>query len=120
MFDAQHMGSEKVLETAMTVFNRQADWPVWIHLDIDVMDQIVMPAVDTPGSPGLSQAFLETICRGMLDHHPCAGMSFTIYDPDLDKHGDCAALIVDLLASIFENGACFGTCSRKLHDFSKF
>lgn len=34
---------------------------VWVHVDLDVLDQSVMPAVDSPGSPGLTFCPTELI-----------------------------------------------------------
>ena len=31
---------------------------VWLHVDLDVIDQAQMPAIDSPGTPGLSFAEL--------------------------------------------------------------
>ena len=34
---------------------------VQLHVDLDVLDQSVMPAVDSPGSPGLTFAQLRSL-----------------------------------------------------------
>jgi arginase len=34
---------------------------VWLHVDLDVLDQSVMPAVDAPGSPGLTFIQLRSL-----------------------------------------------------------
>ena len=85
----------------------QADRPglngeaFWLHFDVDVLDRAVMPAVDTPGSPGIELAEL-TALLGMLTQLPrCYGMTLTIFDPDLDPYQRSASLLVKLLASVF-------------------
>jgi len=56
----------------------------WLHIDVDVLDQAVMPAVDSPGSPGLNFNQLEELIRGILVSGRIAGADVSIYDPDLD------------------------------------
>ena len=40
---------------------------VWLHVDLDVLDQGVMPAVDSPGSPGLDFAQLAGLLSRLVD-----------------------------------------------------
>jgi arginase len=58
---------------------------VWLHVDFDILDESVMPAVDSPGSPGLDFKQLETFLTTLLKSGLFIGMDFTIYDPGLDK-----------------------------------
>ncbi|MCA2220943.1 arginase family protein [Nonomuraea aurantiaca] len=71
----------------------------WIHVDADVLDPSVLPAVDspTPGGPGADG--LAGLLRGLLGFPGAAGLEITIFDPDLDQDGAQAALLVDILAS---------------------
>jgi arginase len=72
----------------------------WIHVDADVIDPRLMPAVDspTPGGPSLDE-LAEFLAP--LTHHPRAlGMELTIYDPRLDSDGACARRLVDLLVNV--------------------
>jgi arginase len=75
---------------------------IWIHLDVDVLDQTVMPAVDSPNPDGLQLDQLRDALRVFLADPRVVGMEVTIYDPDLDpdgKHGDALA---DMLAGAFQ------------------
>ena len=54
---------------------------VWLHIDFDVLDQTVMPAVDSPGSPGLDYEQLASLIAALCGSGRIAGASFTIYDP---------------------------------------
>lgn len=74
----------------------------WLHVDLDVLDQTVMPAVDSPGSPGLSYDELTKLVRGLLGSGRIAGIDVAIYDPDLDPHGTHAANIVACLGAMFD------------------
>lgn len=72
-------------------------WPFWVHWDADVLDQAVMPAVDSPGSPGLAPDALAHVLGGLLADARCCGLTLTVFDPDLDPAGAYAALLVALL-----------------------
>jgi arginase len=76
----------------------------WIHLDVDVLDDAVMPAVDSRQPDGLSYDELEALLRPALETGGVVGMDVTIYDPDRDPDGTAGRALVDglsrLLASI--------------------
>jgi arginase len=72
----------------------------WLHIDLDVLDQAVMPAVDSPGSPGLSYDELAGLVRALLRTGRIAGLDVGIFDPDLDPDGSHAARIVACLGAM--------------------
>lgn len=102
VFTARDLGPDEVIARTLAVLGKQPDWPFWIHLDVDVLDQAVMPAVDSPGSPGIDEADLIRLLRALLKQRRCAGMTVTIYDPDLDPKDECASRLVTLLRRVFE------------------
>jgi arginase family enzyme len=53
-------------------------------LDLDVLDQASLPAVDSPGTPGLDFEALELLLATLVSSGRIAGIDFTIYDPGLD------------------------------------
>ncbi len=69
----------------------------WVHVDLDVLDQRVMNAVDSPGSPGLDFPQLATLLRTLLASGRVIGLDVCIYDPDLDPGHHLAQPIVDCL-----------------------
>ncbi|MFI6288957.1 arginase family protein [Streptomyces sp. NPDC051018] len=73
----------------------------WVHLDADVLDPAVMPAVDSPDPDGLLPAELTPILAALVRSPRCVGMNVTIYDPDLDPEGTAAALLTDLIVDAF-------------------
>lgn len=75
----------------------------WLHVDLDVLDQKVMPAVDSPGSPGLSYDELSKLMRGLLATRRFLGANVSIYDPDLDPQRRYAREIVACLAAAFSD-----------------
>ncbi|OXI49822.1 arginase family protein [Burkholderia aenigmatica] len=56
----------------------------WLHVDLDVLDQSQLPAVDSPGSPGLDFDGLDALLGPLVASGRVAGIDFTIYDPGLD------------------------------------
>jgi arginase len=73
----------------------------WLHLDADVLDPSVMPAVDSPDPDGLLPDELLAVLRPLLASPRCVGMNITIYDPDLDPDGTAGALLTDLVVAAF-------------------
>jgi len=71
---------------------------VWLHIDLDVLDQAVMPAVDSPGSPGLDFAQLSELLAKLVGGSRVLGVDVTIYDPELDPDTKYADPIVQCLA----------------------
>jgi len=71
----------------------------WLHLDLDVLARAVMPAVDSPGDPGLDFPQLSVLLAGLLETAWVVGLDVTIYDPSLDPEGAHAAPIVGCLAA---------------------
>ena len=72
----------------------------WIHLDVDVLDDAVMPAVDSRQPDGLSYDELESLLGPVLDTGRVVGMDVTIYDPDRDPDGSAGRALVDGLARL--------------------
>ena len=69
----------------------------WMHVDLDVLDQTVMPAVDSPGSPGLDFAQLGVLLGALLASGCVAGATVAIYDPERDPKRIYAPRIVTTL-----------------------
>lgn len=74
---------------------------VWLHVDLDVLDQAVMPAVDSPGGPGLTFEQLGALLALLRASGRIAGAEICIYDPARDPQRRCAAPIVALLGRAF-------------------
>ena len=90
-------------ETAAAVVTRlgRADLDgFWIHLDADVLDPAVMPAVDSPepGGPDLDE--LAALLLPLVRHPGALGMELTIYDPVLDPDDACGQRLVSLLGTL--------------------
>jgi len=69
----------------------------WLHLDVDILDPEVMPAVDSPDPGGLSPAELTELLTALAPG--AAGAQVTVFDPDLDPDGRYARLLTDILTA---------------------
>jgi arginase len=77
----------------------------WIHLDADIINPTVMPAVDSPepGGPTINQ--VVELLTPLVRHPRALGLELTIYDPALDPDQSCATRLVTLLENLVL-GAC--------------
>ncbi len=94
--------TDGVARTVARVLARLEAWSLdrlWLHVDLDVLDEQVMPAVDSPGSPGLNFEQLAAFIKGVVMSGRIAGVDFTIYDPDRDPKRAYARPIVECIAA---------------------
>ncbi|MEU6687487.1 arginase family protein [Streptomyces sp. NPDC046832] len=75
----------------------------WVHLDVDVLDDAVMPAVDYRQPDGLTWQDLETVLRTALFAGGAAGLTVTIFNPRLDPDGTLAHRLAACLTAAFDN-----------------
>lgn len=59
----------------------------FIHFDVDVLNDTIMPAVDSRQNDGLSYLELKDILSPLIRSNKAFGMEITILDPDLDNSG---------------------------------
>lgn len=71
----------------------------WIHLDADVLDDAVMPAVDYRLPDGLTPDELSTVLRALLASGLAVGLDVTVFNPALDPDGAIARQLVESIAS---------------------
>ena len=71
----------------------------WVHLDVDVLDDAVMPAVDYRLPDGLTWDELATVLRAAVATGHVAGLDITIFNPTLDRDGRIARALVDTLVA---------------------
>lgn len=77
----------------------------WVHVDVDVLDPAVMPAVDAPDPGGIAHAELELLLRTLASSAECLGAELTVFDPDYDPDGEYARELVEtLVASLAPSG----------------
>lgn len=78
----------------------------WIHVDADVLDPSVVPAVDSPTPGGLELEELAELLALLVRHPRALGMELTIYDPTLDPERTSVERLAWLLERLFAE-PCF-------------
>ena len=66
----------------------------WIHIDADVLDDSIMPAVDYRLNGGLSFYELSELLKIIVASGRTVGMDITIYNPNFDSDGSIAHRLV--------------------------
>lgn len=92
------MGAEQAAAQAMRRLADPRLQGFWIHLDADVLDDAVMPAVDYRMPDGLSWAELAAVLQAAVSTGRAVGINVTIFNPKLDADGAIARRFVDVLA----------------------
>jgi len=90
-------GAERAAINAVEHLGRPEIDGFWVHLDCDVLDDAVMPAVDYRLQGGLSWEELETVLATAIETGRVAGLEITIFNPVLDGDG---AITRRLVASL--------------------
>src|SRR5690606_17810981 len=81
-------GATRTAQWAREQLNECAGF--WLHVDVDVLDPAVMPAVDAPEEGGIAYRELELLISGLVNDVSCLGMDVTVFDPDHDPDGTYA------------------------------
>jgi arginase len=71
----------------------------WLHVDFDVLDEKIMPAVDSPGSPGFDFGQLAGLVRALVASGRIVGANFAIYDPARDPARQYARPLVECITA---------------------
>lgn len=93
----REVGIEEAARRAVRHLEREELEGFFIHLDADVLDDAVMPAVDFRIPDGLSPAELGTVLRTALGSSKAVGLEVAIYNPLLDSDGKAGRVLAEVL-----------------------
>ena len=82
------LGFAEAAEKAVEKLEANAVEGFWLHLDADVLDDDLMPAVDSRQPGGMSYGELAQLLGVLLRSGLAVGMEVTIFDPELDPTGE--------------------------------
>ena len=99
----QRAGVQESAQLALAALMGRPIEGFWIHLDVDVIDDAQMPAVDYRLPGGLTFDELETVLTLLLHEPKAIGLDIAIYNPKLDPHQTGAKKLTKLLASVLAN-----------------
>jgi len=95
--EVRKRGASEASHRAIEDLSRPELVGFWVHLDADVLDDAVMPAVDYRMPGGLSLNELAKILQVAIASGRAIGINITIFNPRLDNDGSIAAAFVDAL-----------------------
>jgi arginase len=87
LVDLQRLGLQNAASLGIETLLKNELLGFWIHLDADVLDDLIMPAVDYRLPGGLTFSELSNLLRLLLLSGKAVGVSVTIFNPTLDKDG---------------------------------
>lgn len=73
----------------------------WLHIDVDVLNDLIMPCVDSRTPDGLTYPEFNELTSLLFQNQKLTGFEITILDPDLDPTGEYTVAFVDNLATTF-------------------
>ncbi|HKO63767.1 MAG TPA: arginase family protein [Candidatus Nitrosocosmicus sp.] len=97
--DVRNLGIKKASSLAVSNFLTSEHLSgFWIHLDADVLDDRIMPAVDYRlDNGGLEFSELSYLLKILISSQKAIGMTITIYNPNLDPSGSIAKNFVSCI-----------------------
>jgi arginase len=98
LLEVRRLGVETAARQAVNHLAEQNIRGFWIHLDADVLDDTIMPAVDYRLADGLAWIETEAVLRMALKSGMAVGLELTILNPKLDKDGDAVRGYVNMLS----------------------
>ena len=86
-----------ILDRALAAVTKPELQGFWVHFDVDVLDDAIMPAVDYRCEGGLSWDEAAQLLQGLLRRPGACGPEVTIFNPNLDPDGSIARQLCDLI-----------------------
>ena len=113
--EVRETGTGRALEKALATLTKPDLEGFWVHLDVDVLDDALMPAVDYRHPGGLAWQEAAEILGGLLASDRARGLEVTIFNPRLDPDGSIAQCLSDLITDTVLRPAGDGRSHRLRH-----
>jgi arginase len=94
-------GVGQVASKGLAWLGREATDGLWLHVDVDVLNDEIMPAVDSRQPDGLSWIEFHELLVTVLASGIAINMQVTILDPDLDPNRKHAEALTAALVQAF-------------------
>ena len=85
LVDVEKLGLQNAFSLGIQTLLKNELSGFWIHLDADVLDDSIMPAVDYRLPDGITFPELSNLLKLLLLSKKAVGISVTIFNPTLDK-----------------------------------
>nr|AHN97965.1 putative Arginase [uncultured bacterium lac160] len=97
LHEVRRTSAADAAERAAAILHERDVEGIWIHLDADVLDDRVMPAVDYRLPGGLSWEELSATLRAVMATGRAVGLNVGIFNPSLDPDGSIARRLVSCI-----------------------
>lgn len=97
-------GLENTANKFLELVNQRNLDGYFIHIDVDVLNDDIMPAVDSREKDGLSYQEFSALLKPLLSNKKAVGIEITILDPNLDKEGKYTKEFIKHFLKILECG----------------
>lgn len=87
LYQLRKNGFKKTAEDFLKMVHEKKLDGFFIHFDVDVLKDEIMPAVDSRMEDGIGYDDLKDILLPLFENEKCIGIEITILDPDYDKEG---------------------------------
>jgi len=99
----REVGVEKAVKKILRDLESRCDW-VYVHVDLDVLDETAMSAQSYPVGDGLSMSEFRETLRGLVRGGRLCGMTVMVFNAAKDLEGVEARKVVRLIADVL--GPC--------------
>lgn len=100
-----HLRKQGILNTVQSfllqIENKNLDG-FWLHIDADVLNDAIMPCVDSRTPDGLTYAEFNELTSYLFQSPKLTGLEITILDPDLDLTGQYTKDFVTNITTTFK------------------
>jgi len=102
LFMLRSNGISSITKNFLTMMESKKLNGFWIHFDVDVLNDEIMPCVDSRQEDGLSYDELKLTLESLFSSPLFSGIDITIFDPTLDKDGRYIKQFARELAGCFK------------------
>jgi arginase len=100
LYGAEELRAEGVAAAGAELASRLTTaGPIWLHLDVDVLDEVVFPATDYLQPGGLDWDELAAVLAPLAASEELVGASLACYNPEKDPRLECGRRLVEALSS---------------------
>lgn len=101
--DLRKNGFGKTAQDFLQMVHRKKLDGFFVHFDVDILNDKIMPAVDCRMEDGIDYENLKEILVPLISDPQCFGIEITILDPDYDENGTYTKAFVDNIIQIIKN-----------------
>lgn len=103
-YDADHIRQHGPAATSRAALGRVSgpNMKFWLHIDVDVLDELEFPAADHLMPGGLEWAELSALLRPLVLSPALCGLSLAGYNPQKDEGRSCGLHLVDMFRAFHD------------------